>query len=379
MGANRAARTYSVPASTLKDRLSGRVKHGTNPGPAPYLTSDKEDELATFLIQVSEIGWGKTKREVIMIVHQTVEKKGRNTESFNGEGWWLRFVERHPRLSLRTADPLSRVRANALTEENMKAYFDLLEKTLIDHGLLNRPACIYNMDESEMPLDAKQLKRVAKKGMKKVHGQSSGDKSQITLIACGNAAGTVFPPMLIFKGERLNHEWTDGEVPNTLYGMSENGWIDQELFFYWLKDMFLKHIPPERPVMLIMDGHSSHYTPEAIRVAAQEGVIVFCIPPNTTHATQPLDVSFFGALKCHWSSGCHTYLTNNPGSVVTKLQFNSLFSQAWYRSIQPEKIMFGFRKTGICPLNKSAVRIAQPSSTSEDGPSSSEMETPSEG
>ena len=36
--------------------------------------------------------------------------------------------------------------------------------------------------------------------------------------------------------------------------------------------------------------------------------------------------------------------------------------------------MSGFRKTGICPLNKSAVRIAQPSSTSEDGPSSSEME-----
>lgn len=61
MGANRAARTYSVPASTLKDGLSGQVKHGTNPGPIPYLTSDEEDELATFLIQVSEIGWGKTK------------------------------------------------------------------------------------------------------------------------------------------------------------------------------------------------------------------------------------------------------------------------------------------------------------------------------
>ena len=132
MGANRAARTYSVPASTLKDGLSGQVKHGTNPGPIPYLTSDEEDELATFLIQVSEIGWGKTKREVIMIVRQAVEKKGRNTDSFNEEGWWLRFLERHPRLSLRTADPLSRVRANGLTEENMKAYFDLLEKTLID-------------------------------------------------------------------------------------------------------------------------------------------------------------------------------------------------------------------------------------------------------
>ena len=87
MGANRAARTYSAPTSMLKDRLSGRVKHGTNPGPVPYLTSDEEDELATFLIQLSEIGWGEMKREVIMIVRQAVEKKGRNTDSFNGEGW----------------------------------------------------------------------------------------------------------------------------------------------------------------------------------------------------------------------------------------------------------------------------------------------------
>ena len=123
--------------------------------------------------------------------------------------------------------------------------------------------------------------------------------------------------------------------------MSENGWIEQELFFYWLKDLFLKYIPPEHPVMLLMDGHSSHYTPEAIRGAAQMGDIVLCIPPNTAHATQPLDVSLFGLLKRHWSLVCHAYLTKNPGAVVTKLQFNSLFSQAWYKAIRPELIVSG--------------------------------------
>jgi len=53
MGANRAARAFGVPASTLKDQLSGRVKHGTNPGPIPYLSSE-ENELATFLIERSK-------------------------------------------------------------------------------------------------------------------------------------------------------------------------------------------------------------------------------------------------------------------------------------------------------------------------------------
>ena len=63
------------------------------------------------------------------------------------------------------SDPLSRVRLNAVTSENMKNYFTLREKTLIKKDLLDKPHLIYNMDESGMPLDPKQLKRVAGKGM----------------------------------------------------------------------------------------------------------------------------------------------------------------------------------------------------------------------
>jgi hypothetical protein len=106
MGTNRAARSYGVPASTLIDRLSDKVKHRTNSGPAPYLTSE-EEELATFLVQLAEMGVGKTKREVLVIVQSVLEKKGWSTDSFNGEGWWIRFMQRHPGLSLQTADPLT--------------------------------------------------------------------------------------------------------------------------------------------------------------------------------------------------------------------------------------------------------------------------------
>lgn len=67
------------------------MKHSANPSPIPYLASDEEDELATFLIRVSEMGSEKTKREVIVIVQYVLEKKGRYTDLFNGEEWWLQF------------------------------------------------------------------------------------------------------------------------------------------------------------------------------------------------------------------------------------------------------------------------------------------------
>ena len=36
-----------------------------------------------------------------------------------------------------------------------------------------------------------------------------------------------------------------------------------ELFSYWMSDLFIAHIPPARPIILLLDGHSSHYEPYA--------------------------------------------------------------------------------------------------------------------
>ena len=357
LGLNEASRSYQVPRSTLRDRITGRVTHGEKSGPKPYLSSEEEKELVTFLKQAASIGYGKTKKEVLAMVQKTVEKKGVDTEKFNGEGWWSRFMSRNPKLSLRTADPLSKARADAVTQDKIDKYFKLLESTLEEHDLADKPHRIYNVDESGMPLEHKQPKRVAERGTKKVYGRSSGNKAQITIVACASATGVALPPMVIFQGARLNYELTIGEVPGTLYGLSEKGWIDQTLFFRWFNDVFTKHISPARPVLLMLDGHSTHYTPEVVHAAAKQGVVMLCLPPHTTHCIQPLDVSFFKSLKAHWSTACHGYMVNNPGRVVTKFQFSTLFKEAWFKAIKPETFISGFRKTGVYPLNPLAISV----------------------
>ena len=76
MGVNRAAKEFGVPTTMLRDRLSGRVTHGTNPGPKPYLSSQEEGELTEYLASTSKAGYGKTRRQVMNIV-QHVRKKAR--------------------------------------------------------------------------------------------------------------------------------------------------------------------------------------------------------------------------------------------------------------------------------------------------------------
>lgn len=42
MPVKRAARLFGVHRPTLRDQVAEYVKHGTNPGPAPYLTNGEE-------------------------------------------------------------------------------------------------------------------------------------------------------------------------------------------------------------------------------------------------------------------------------------------------------------------------------------------------
>ena len=45
---NRASIDHRVPVTTLKDRLSGRVKENSIPGPKRYMNDEEETELGLF-------------------------------------------------------------------------------------------------------------------------------------------------------------------------------------------------------------------------------------------------------------------------------------------------------------------------------------------
>ena len=344
-----ASEVFGVPRSTLGDRASGRVIPGANSGPEKYLTTAEEIELVQFLTRVAAIGYGKSRKEVMAIAQGVVGEKCLNKVVSNG--WWESFCRRNPTISLRAAAPLSMARAKATDPEMLSRYFDLLERTLDQNDLRGRPNQIFNMDESGVPLDPKSPRIVAERGSGAVT-IGSGNKSQVTGVS---AAGFSMPPMVIWDRKTLAPELTHGEVEGTMYGLSGSGWMDRELFGLWFKHHFLSYVPSVRPILLLMDGHSSHYCPSTIRLAAQEHIILFALPPNTTHLSQPLDKGCFGPLKMAWREECHRYLTMHPGRIITKFQFSSLFRNAWLKSMSVANITGGFRVTGVYPVDRNAL------------------------
>lgn len=159
------------------------------------------------------------------------------------------------------------------------------------------------------------------------------------------------PPYIIFAAKQLNSLWMKDEVPGSQYAVIDNGWIDQELFHFWMTEYFLNHAVAARPLLLLLDGHSSHFKPETIRFAQEHGIVVFCLPPHTTHESQPLDCSFFSPLKVHWRDVTHTFHQKYPTAVISKLNFNCLFKEAWLCAVTPQVLTSGFRKSEVYPLN----------------------------
>lgn len=351
----KAAELYGVPRSTLGDHIRGRVLPGAKSGPSKLLSDEEELELLSFLCRLSEIGYPKTRRQVIELVQRIVSSRGHIDRISNG--WWDSFQRRHPELSLRSASSLSTARSKASNPQCIDQYFNILEETLEEYALSDKPGCVFNMDETGMPLDPKAPKTIHMRGKRNPCCTSSGAKVQITVVGCVSASGQSLPPMVIWDRKTLNPQLAEGEVPGTIYGLSAKGWMDGVLFDQWFCRHFLTYAPPARPLLLLLDGHSSHFCPHAVELAAKEKVVLFTLPPNTTHLTQPLDKGIFGPLKFAWRRVCHEFLSRNPGRGITRYDFSSLFSEAWIEAMTPKNIMAGFRTTGVYPVNRHACQL----------------------
>ena len=84
---------------------------------------------------------------------------------------------------------------------------------MLANELISFPSRIFNVDESGFPLQAHKSSVVAEKGSKHPTTVTTGDKAQITVIACVNAGGAKFPPMVIFDRKVLKADLTLNEVP----------------------------------------------------------------------------------------------------------------------------------------------------------------------
>lgn len=355
LSVRRAAEKYSIPKSTVHDHIRGRPV--SRPGPSPVLNKEEENELVDWIIKMAEIGYGQCKLQVCRMVKKMLDQNGRSSpfpDNLPGKDWWYAFLNRHPQISVRTPQALETQRAKACTPSAINKWYADYEQFLLTNDLIDKPNQIWNCDESGFSLCPKSRKVLAPRGAKTVY-YSSSSKGQITTLACINAAGGTVPPMHIFPGVRFAQNPMEGCVEGAYFGKSDNGWITQELFYGWLTKHFVRYIPKTRPTCLLVDGHASHIDLETSKFCKDNGILLYCLPPHSSHITQPLDVGFFSPLKKSWSKSVMDYNSEHPGVTVDKYSFAPVFRKAYLATVKPMTIINAFRSSGIYPPDRLAI------------------------
>ena len=111
------------------------------------------------------------------------------------------------------------------------------------------------------------------------------------------------------------------------------------------------------PLLFLLDDHASHYNLMLQNLAAEGGVMLFCLLPHNTHLLQPLHNGAFTSLKDHWRSKCHRFCTQNSEKVLNCRSFMRVFQKAWMQEMTIFNVVACFHTADIYHVDKTVVLL----------------------
>ena len=102
--------------------------------------------------------------------------------------------------------------------------------------------------------------------------------------------------------------------------------------------------------MVIGDNLSAHFSPKVFHLCRQNNISFKCLPPNTTHFLQPLDVAVFSPVKRQWRAILDQWRESNPRASYNKQEFSHRLAQLM-EGMNENNVKSGFEATGLCPFN----------------------------
>ncbi|XP_031329207.1 uncharacterized protein LOC116160201 [Photinus pyralis] len=355
----KASTTYNIPYSTIYSRVKNlRGAKKNCKGRLTALTSKQEDELAAGLTTLEKWGFGLSKKEVLEQVAFFVKECKLKTpfkDGIPGDDWFAGFKKRH-NLSIKVPQSVEYARKKATDPFIIYNYFRILKETLEELDLENKPAQIWNLDESSFSIDPSKTKVVGKRGKPCSRVTSTPGRENTTVCFLASAAGEKAPPLIIFKGVNIWDQWQapDNVFPGMSYAASKKGWMDAEIFLNYFKRTVIPALGPERPQLIVYDGHKTHVTTAIVNLANEQNITIIKLPPHTTHLLQPLDLSVFKSIKDAWDMKLVKWQRHNVGRRLPKDMFSKFIAETW-SDAKATVIVNGFKKGGIFPFNDKVV------------------------
>ncbi|KDQ19167.1 hypothetical protein BOTBODRAFT_93689, partial [Botryobasidium botryosum FD-172 SS1] len=281
------------------------------------------------------------------------------------KAWFYRFLKRHKaELALYRPSGLAPNRAQAFNPTVVAHHFELFRAEIIaKYGI--PPENLWNMDEKGVQLSGGRKQRREKylfSRNKRPKYRIRSDKMElVTIVECVSATGAKMPPGFIFSGKTFDAGWFDQREKIGCVSLSPNGWTDDFLCMEWFQKVFIpkakEYNTSGKPICLVFDGHGSHTAYEMIKLAREDGIHLYILPPHTTHYLQPLDVNVFGPLQNAWANRCDelVQLELEQGSPEPVGMNRSILIEEYLnvreKTVTEANITKAWEKCGLHPFN----------------------------
>jgi hypothetical protein len=150
MSVHKASVVYSVPLTTVRDRVDGRVHIDTvKSGPPPLFNQEEEVKFIPHIKKISAYSYDYSRAETINIASDYAVYCHKCTkEQPLTNRWYYNFMSRsYNEVNLVKPRSVEAARASAATKDKVDSYFEELNAGINKYHLGDKPQCIFNIDE----------------------------------------------------------------------------------------------------------------------------------------------------------------------------------------------------------------------------------------
>lgn len=175
----------------------------------------------------------------------------------------------------------------------------------------------------------------------------------------GTGTGVIMPPYVVTNPNTCGRPGAGGH-PGCRCNRTKSGWFDMAIFLDWFFSTLLPRLKKQPGVKVVIeDNLSSHINLEVLKSCKESNIRFVCRPPNSTHLTKPLDITYYGPMKKKWRRILTTWKKKQSITNLPKNQFPALLKTLIDHLYVDKKnnMISGFKKTGIIiiPLDRTKV------------------------